>query len=123
MQKIAEEGTHPYSLSSELPWYQNPMKISHKKENSGPVSLTDMGFPGDSTGKESACNTGDAGDTGLILGLRRSPGGGNVNLLQVSCLKNPTDKGAWQATVQRVGYDWACAHTHAHTHTHTHTHH
>ena len=81
------------------------MRISHKKENSRPISLTGMGFPSDSTGKESACNTGDAGDTGLILGLRRFPGGGNVNLLQVSCLKNPMDKGAWQATVQRVGYD------------------
>ena len=81
------------------------MKISHKKENSRPMSLTDMGFPNYSIGKESACNVGDAGDTGLIPVLGRFPGGGNVNLLQYSCLKNPTDRGAWQATLQRVGYD------------------
>ena len=34
-----------------------------------------LGFPGGSVGKESACNAGDTGDAGLILGLRRSPGG------------------------------------------------
>ena len=36
-------------------------------------------------GKESACHAGDAGDTGLILGSRRSPGGGHGNPLQYSC--------------------------------------
>ena len=45
-----------------------------------------MGFPGGSDGKESACN---AGDLGLIPGLGRSPGGGNSNPLQYSCLENP----------------------------------
>ena len=39
---------------------------------------------------------------GLIPGLGRSPGEGNVNLLQYFCLENPTDRGAWQATVHRV---------------------
>ena len=39
---------------------------------------------------------------GLILGWRRSPGGGNGNPLQNSCLKNPMDRGAWQATVHGV---------------------
>ena len=56
-------------------------------------------------GKELACN---AGDLGLILGSGRSPGGGNGNLLQYSCLENPMDRGAWQATVHgvaRVGHD------------------
>ena len=48
-----------------------------------------MGFPDGSTDKESVCNAGDAGDAGSIPGLRRSPGGGNGNLLQYSCLKNP----------------------------------
>ena len=42
--------------------------------------------------KESACN---AGDLGLIPGLERSPGEGNGNPLQYSCLENPTDGGAW----------------------------
>ena len=58
-----------------------------------------------SVGKESACN---AGDLGSISGLGRSPGEGNGNPLKYSCLENPMDKGAWQATVYgvtRVGYD------------------
>ena len=45
-----------------------------------------MGFPGGSAGKESACNIGDPGS---IPGSGRSPGGGNGNLLQQSCLENP----------------------------------
>ena len=44
----------------------------------------------------------NAGDTGLIPGLRRSPGQGNGNLLQYSCLGSPMDRGAWQATVHGV---------------------
>ena len=59
------------------------------------------GFPGGSDSKASAWN---AGDPGLIPGLGRSPGEGNGNPLQHSCLENPMDEGAWS---QRVGYDWA----------------
>ena len=47
-------------------------------------------------------NAGDAGDVGSIPGLGRSPGGGNGNPLQYSCLENPVDRGAWWATVHRV---------------------
>ena len=54
------------------------------------------GFPGGSEGKASACS---AGDLGLIPGLRRSPGEGYGNPLQYSCLENPMDGRAWQATV------------------------
>ena len=50
-------------------------------------------------GKESACN---AGDPGLIPGLRQFPEEGNGNPLQYSCLENPMDRGAWKATVDRV---------------------
>ena len=49
-----------------------------------------------------------AGDPGLIPGLEGSPGEGNGNALQYSCLENPMDRGAWQATVHgvaRVGQD------------------
>ena len=53
-------------------------------------------------GKESACNAGVAGDAGSIPGSGRSPGGGNGNLLQYSCLENPVDWGAWRDTVHRV---------------------
>ena len=49
------------------------------------------GFLSDSDGKESACN---AGDPGSIPGLARSPGEGNDNPLQYSCLENPMDQGA-----------------------------
>ena len=53
-------------------------------------------------GKESACNAGDARDTGLIPGSGSSPGGGNNNPLQYCCLKSSMERGAWQATVLGV---------------------
>ena len=49
------------------------------------------GLPRWLSGKESACNTGDAGDSGLIPVSGRSPGGGNGNPSQYSCLRNPMD--------------------------------
>jgi len=58
-----------------------------------------MHFAGGSEDKESTCNVGNPG---LTLGLGRSPGEGNGNLLQYSCLENPMDRGAWQATVHGV---------------------
>ena len=64
------------------------------------------GFPRGSAGQECL----HAGDMGLIFGLGRSPGEGNGNPLHYSCLRNPTDRGAWWDTVmelQRVGPDWA----------------
>ena len=59
-------------------------------------------FPHGSAGKEFTCNAGAKGDTGSIFGSGRCPGGENGNQLLYSCLENPTDRGAWQATVQRV---------------------
>ena len=56
-------------------------------------------FPGGSFTHESACS---AGDLGLIPELGRSPGGGNGNPLQYSCLENSTDRGAWWATAHGV---------------------
>ena len=47
-------------------------------------------------------NTEDVRDTGLIPGSGRSPGGGNGNPLQYSCLENPTDRGAWWALELKV---------------------
>jgi len=49
--------------------------------------------------KESVCN---AGDMGLVPGLGGSPGEGNGNPLQYSCLENPMDRGAWQTTVHGI---------------------
>ena len=58
-----------------------------------------VGFPGGSDGKESACN---AGDPGLTPESGRSPGEGNGNPPQYSCLENSADRGAWWATVLGV---------------------
>ena len=73
-----------------------------------------VGFPGSSDGKESACN---AGDLCSIPGLGRSPGGGYGNPFQYSCLESSIDRGAWQATVNRVTNSqtqlkWLCTHAH-----------
>ena len=57
------------------------------------------GFPGGTSGKESACNVGDPG---LISQLGKSIKGGNGNPLQYSCLENSMSRGAWQATVHGV---------------------
>ena len=62
-----------------------------------PYILVD--FPGGSDGKASTYN---AGDLGSIPGLGRSPGEGNGNPLQYSCLENSMDGGAWWATVHGV---------------------
>ena len=62
-----------------------------------------MGFPDGSDGEESAYN---AEDPCSVLRSRRSPGEGNGNPLQYSCLENPMDRGAWLATVHRVAKIW-----------------
>ena len=58
-----------------------------------------MCFPGGAVGKTLPANAGDAG---LIFGLGRSPGGGNDNLLQCSCLDSSMDRGAWWSAVHWV---------------------
>ena len=63
---------------------------------------------GGSVVKNLLTNVGDARDTGSIPGPGRSPGGGNGNPFQYSCLGNTMDRGAWWATVHvvpRVGHD------------------
>ena len=76
--------------------------------------------------KNPAANKGDARDAGSIPGSGRSAVGGHGTGLQYSCLENPMDRGAWQATVHRVTKSWTplkrfsmC--THAHTRAGTHT--
>ena len=61
------------------------------------------GFPCGSVVKNPPVN---AGDTGWIPGSGRSPGRGNGNPLQSSCLENPMDRGSWQAAVHRVAKSW-----------------
>ena len=52
--------------------------------------------------KNLSASAGDIRNAGLVPGSARSPGGGNGNLLQYSCLENLMDRGAWQVTVHRV---------------------
>ena len=59
-----------------------------------------MGFLSGSDSKESACSVGDPGS---VPGLGRSPGEGNGNPLQYSCLENPMNREAWQATYSPWG--------------------
>ena len=73
-----------------------------KKHN--PI-IVRVAFPGGSVVKKLSAN---ARDSGLVPGSGCSPGGGNDNPLQYSCLENPMDRGAWEATVHgivRVGHD------------------
>ena len=73
------------------------------------------------SGKESA-KPEDAGDASSIPGSGGSSGVGNDEPVQYSCLENPMDKGAWEATACRVAdSDMLSSYARAHTHTHTHT--
>ena len=68
--------------------------------------------------KNLSASEGDTRDTGLISELGRSPGEGNGNQLQYSCLGNPMDRGVWGATVHGVAEldttECICTHTHKH---------
>ena len=66
------------------------------------ITYFHLDFPCGSAGKESACN---AGDLGSITGLGRSSGGVNGYPLHYPGLENSMDRGAWWATVHRVGHD------------------
>ena len=83
-------------------------KKKGKKSDSSNISFLDG-----SAGKETACNAWDTGNSGLIPGSVRSPGEGNVKLLQYSYLKNP--RGAWQTIQsmgsQRVEHNWESKHS------------
>ena len=78
--------------------------MGSKKEGKSRWAETFGGLPLCSDGKEFACNAGDAG---LIPGWGRSPREGNGYPLQHSCLENPMDRGAWQATVMGL-QSWTC---------------
>ena len=70
------------------------MVLGVTKSNTDPMFL---GFPGGASDKEPSANSGDINYAGSILGWRRSPGEGNGNSLQCSCLGNPMDRRAWVA--------------------------
>ena len=75
------------------------------------MELRELSFPGDPVVKNLPAN---AGDTGSIPGSERSPGVGNGNPLQYSCLENLIDRGAWPTTVHGVTKIWAQLSMHTH---------
>ena len=83
-----------FSLPGLILWFPtlSSMKATFSMSENFVTLFGTLGFPGGSDGKASVCN---AGDLGSIPGLGRSPGEGNGNALQYSCLENPTDGGTW----------------------------
>ena len=80
-----------------------------------------LGFPGGAGGKECAWECRGIKRPRIHSGLTRSFGGGHGNPLQYSCLENPMDRGAWQATVHRVTKSWTRLKQLSTQHTSTHT--
>ena len=74
-----------------------------------------MSFPGGTAVKKLPANAGDSRDVGVIPGSGRSPGVGNGNPFQYSCLKNFIDRGAWCATVHGVSKRQTQMNTQTHT--------
>ena len=79
------------------------------------LCIHNNGLLGSSASRESACNSGDLG---LSLESGRSPGEGNGNPLQYSCLENSMDRRTWQIIVHGVAKSRTCLRD-SHTHTHT----
>ena len=71
-------------------------------------------FPCGTVVKNPPANAGDTGDVGSVPGSGRSPGEGNGNPLQYSCLENSMDREAWWATVHGVAKNWTRLSTHVH---------
>ena len=88
------KATHSNILAWGIPWSVQPMGLQRVGHD-----FYFQDFPGGSDGKASVYNVGDLGS---IPGLGRSPGEGNGNPLQYSCLENSMDGGAWWATVHGV---------------------
>ena len=76
-----------------------------------------LGFPEGTAVKNLPPNAGDSRDTVSIPGSGRSPGVGNDNPLQYSCLENPTDRGAWQPTLRKTAKSRTQPSVHKRTHT------
>ena len=89
---------HEWSLCADGSDRKLPVFLFSSKSGG---SLSVQGFPGGTVGNPPA-NAGDTEDAGSIPGSGRSLVEGNGNPLQYSCLENPMDRGAWQATVHGV---------------------
>ena len=93
---------HQNDLGSEHGEKQPTLAYLTSQIRTDPISDFPDGFPDGLVGKECACNAGDTGDIGSIPGSGGSPGVGNGNPLQYSCLENPMDRGAWRAIAHGV---------------------
>ena len=97
------------------------LKASAKEDNRFLRKVTDISLQeATAVVKNPSANAGGIGHSGSVPGSGRSPGEGNGNPIQYSCLENPMDRRVWWATVdgsQRVGHDWSNTHTHTYTHT------
>ena len=85
--------TSPHSSSGTLS-YLTQVSICH-------FHCIFLGFPCDTNAKEPTCQCRNHRDVGSVPGMRRYPGEGQGNPLQYSSLRNPLDRGAWQATVHK----------------------
>ena len=103
-----EERDHLYTVSGNVNWcshygrvwrFLQKLKIELPHDPTIPLH----GLSWWLSSKESTCNAGDAGSS---PGSGRSPGEGNGNPLQCSCLENPMERGAWRATVHGVAKNW-----------------
>ena len=88
------------SLPAEPPGKPSELIFTGEVGDRGPLGQTQ--FPRGCSGKEPTCNAGDAGHVDSIPGSGRSPGEGNGNPFQYSCLGKPMERGAWQAVVHEV---------------------
>ena len=91
-------------ISWKRAWQSIPVVLpgeSHEQSQTW-LSTHTCCLPGSTSGKELPANARRARDMVSIPGLGKSPGEENGNPLQYSCLKNPVDRGAWRAAVQRV---------------------
>ena len=94
--------------------------LSPTQQSRAGTSTIKSSLPNGSMVKNLPANAGEARDVGSVPGSERSPGVGNYDPLQYSCLENPHGQRSlvgyslWSC---KVGHDWASAHTHTHTHT------
>ena len=110
---MQEQITHQLTQSRPALWSSQKEKSNRGKGNRRQIPYPE-GLPRWCSGKEHTDRAGDAKDMGSIPGSGRSPGEGNGNPLQYSCLGHPMDRGAWWATVHGVLESDMTEHAHTH---------
>ena len=80
--------------------------LARSEEHTSELQIWEIQIPVALMVKNLPANAGDIRDAGSVPRSGRSPGEGNGTPLQYSCLENPTDRGAWWATVHKVAKSW-----------------